>query len=325
MTLQQLRYAITISETGSLNKAAEILYVAQPTLTGAMQDLEKELGITIFHRSGRGVSLTNDGVEFISYARQLYHQYESIMDKYGKSGTLKKKFGVSTQHYSFAVKTFVEMVKYFNTAEYEFAIRETKTRDVIEDVSSMRSEIGILYLSDFNRNIITKLLKSNDLEFYKLIDCKAYVYLWKGHPLANRAAIRMEQLSEYPCLSFEQGGNSSFYYAEEILSTNEYPRTIKANDRATMLNLMVGLNGYTLCSGIICEELNGTDYVAVPFEADSDDTGSQMEIGYIVKKNQILSKMGNLYISKTKQYLREQSKNKSQNTSVENLRTRDEL
>lgn len=308
MTLQQLRYAITISETGSLNKAAEILYVAQPSLTGAMQDLEKELGITIFHRSGRGVSLTNDGVEFISYARQLYHQYESIMDKYGKSGTLKKKFGVSTQHYSFAVKTFVEMVQYFNTAEYEFAIRETKTRDVIEDVSSMRSEIGILYLSDFNRNIITKLLKSNDLEFYKLIDCKAYVYLWKGHPLANRSAIRMEQLSEYPCLSFEQGGNSSFYFAEEILSTNEYPRTIKANDRATMLNLMVGLNGYTLCSGIICEELNGTDYVAVPFEADSEDTGSQMEIGYIVKRNQILSKMGNLYISKTKQYLREQSK-----------------
>ena len=246
MTLQQLHYAITISETGSLNKAAEILYVAQPSLTGAMHDLEKEIGITIFHRSGRGVTLTNDGMEFITYARQVYHQYETLMEKYGKLGTLKKKFGVSTQHYSFAVKTFVEMVKNFNTAEYEFAIRETKTREVIEDVSSMRSEIGILYLSDFNRNIITKLLKSNDLEFHKLIECKAYVYLWRGHPLANQAVICMEQLSEYPCLSFEQGSNSSFYFAEEILSTSEYPRTIKANDRATMLNLMVGLNGYTL-------------------------------------------------------------------------------
>lgn len=306
MTLQQLHYAITISETGSLNKAAEILYVAQPSLTGSMQDLEKELGITIFHRSGRGVSLTNDGMEFITYARQVYHQYETLMDKYGKSGAMKKKFGVSTQHYSFAVKTFVEMVKNFNTAEYEFAIRETKTREVIEDVSTLRSEIGILYLSDFNRNVITKLLKSNDLEFHRLIDCKVYVYLWKGHPLAGETIIRMDQLNEYPCLSFEQGGNSSFYFAEEIFSTAEYPRIIKANDRATMLNLMVGLNGYTLCSGIICEELNGADFVAVPFETDSDDANGPMEIGYIVKKNQIPSKMGELYIEEIKRYLTEQ-------------------
>lgn len=307
MTLQQLHYVITISETGSLNKAAEILYVAQPSLTGSMQDLEKELGITIFHRSGRGVSLTNDGLEFITYARQIYNQYETLMDKYGKSGTLKKKFGVSMQHYSFAVKTFVEMVKNFNTAEYEFAIRETKTREVIEDVNTLRSEIGILYLSDFNRNIITKFLKANDIEFHKLIDCKVYVYLWKGHPLANEKSICMEQLNEYPCLSFEQGSNSSFYFAEEIFSTNEYPRTIKANDRATMLNLMVGLNGYTLCSGIICEELNETDFVAVPFETKGDDMNNHMEIGYIVKKNQILSKMGNLYIKETKHYLTEQT------------------
>lgn len=159
MTLQQLHYAIIISEIGSLNKAAEILYVAQPSLTGAMQELEKELGVTIFHRSGRGVTLTNDGVEFITYARQVYHQYELLMEKYGACGTLKKKFGVSAQHYSFAVKAFVEMVKQFNTAEYEFAIRETQTRTVIEDVSTLRSEIGILYLSSFNRAAITKLLK----------------------------------------------------------------------------------------------------------------------------------------------------------------------
>ena len=305
MTLQQLHYAITISETGSLNKAAEILYVAQPSLTGSIQDLEKELGITIFHRSGRGVSLTNDGMEFITYARQIYHQYETLMEKYGKSGTLKKKFGVSAQHYSFAVKTFVEMVKNFNTAEYEFAIRETKTREVIEDVSNMRSEIGILYLSDFNRNVLTKLFKSHDLAFHKLIDCKVYVYLSKGHPMAKEPVIRMEQLAEYPCLSFEQGSNSSFYFAEEIFSTQEYPRTIKANDRATMLNLMVGLNGYTLCSGIICEELNGGDYVAIPFETEEE--ANHMEIGYIVKKNQILSKMGALYIQEAQRYLSEQT------------------
>ncbi|MCM1271865.1 MAG: LysR family transcriptional regulator substrate-binding protein, partial [Ruminococcus flavefaciens] len=213
--------------------------------------------------------------------------------------------GVSTQHYSFAVKSFVEMVKQFNTAEYEFAIRETKTMDVIDDVNTLKSEIGILYLSDFNRNVMQKLLRSNDIEFHKLIDCRAYVYLWKGHPLANNKFITMDELGEYPCLSFEQGGNSSFYFAEEILSTNEYPRIIKANDRATMLNLMVGLNGYTLCSGIICEELNGSDYAAIPFKMDSDSTEGIMEIGYIAKKNQILSDMGQRYIRETEKYLHE--------------------
>ena len=303
MTLQQLHYAITIAECGSLNKAAEALYVAQPSLSSSMQELERELGIKIFHRSGRGVSLTQDGTEFLLYARQVYSQYESLLEKYGKSQNLKKKFGVSTQHYSFAVKAFVELVKSFDTSVYEFAIRETKTMDVISDVGNMKSEIGILYLSDFNRSAINKLLRANSLEFHHLINCNAYVYLWSGHPLAKEKSITFEQLKDYPCLSFEQGDSSSFYFAEEILSTNEYTRTIKACDRATMLNLMIGLNGYTLCSGIICEELNGDDYVAVPFCADSVDENSVMEIGYITKKSTSLSRIGELYIKEIKNYL----------------------
>ena len=303
MTLQQLNYVITISECGSLNKAAEILYVAQPSLTGAVKELEKELGITIFNRSGRGVTLTNDGTEFLLYARQVYAQYKELLEKYGKAGSLKKKFGVSTQHYSFAVKAFVEMVKTFDTSKYEFAIRETKTKEVIDDVSTMRSEIGILYLSDFNRKALLKILSSQQLEFHSIIHCKPYVYLWKGHPLAKKKSITLPELQQYPCLSFEQGESSSFYYAEEILSTCEYPRIIKANDRATMLNLMIGLNGYTLCSGIICEELNGDDYLAVPFEAEDKAVDDTMEIGYIIRKNTLLSKMGRLYIEEIKKYL----------------------
>lgn len=304
MTLQQLNYVITISECGSLNKAAEILYVAQPSLTGAVKELEKELGITIFNRSGRGVTLTNDGTEFLLYARQVYAQYKELLEKYGKAGNLKKKFGVSTQHYSFAVKAFVEMVKTFDTSKYEFAIREAKTKEVIDDVSTMRSEIGILYLSDFNRKALLKILSSQQLEFHSIIHCKPYVYLWKGHPLAKQKSITLPELQQYPCLSFEQGESSSFYYAEEILSTCEYPRIIKANDRATMLNLMIGLNGYTLCSGIICEELNGDEYLAVPFEAEDKAVDDTMEIGYIIRKNTLLSKMGRLYIEEIKKYLK---------------------
>ena len=303
MTLIQLHYLIVIAETNSLNKAAEQLYVSQPSLTSAIKELEKELGVTLLYRSGRGVTLTNDGVEFLLYAKQLYSQYEAVLEKYGMGGAHKKKFGVSTQHYSFAVKAFVDMAKEFDMPRYEFAVRETRTAEVIRDVSTMKSEIGILYLCDFNRKSMEKLLKSASLEFHHLIECQAYVYIWKKHPLAKEKTIQFEQLNGYPCLSFEQGENSSFYFAEEILSTNEYSQVIKANDRATMLNLMVGLNGYTLCSGIICEELNGSDYIAVPFQEDEQNPNSVMEIGYVVRKNTILSKMGELYVDKLKKYL----------------------
>ena len=303
MTIQQIYYAITISEQGSFNKASEVLYISQPSLTEAVKELEKELGISIFHRSGKGVTLTSDGAEFISYAHELYSQYENIIDRYGEKGKLKKKFAVSTQHYSFAVKSFVELVKQLSTDEYEFAIREVRTQKVIDDVGSLKSEIGILYISDFNAPLLTKIFRTNKLEFHELITCDAYVYLWKGLPLAKNKSIRFDELTKYPSLSFEQGGNNSMYFDEEILSNHHYPRTIKATDRATMLNLMVGLNGYTLCSGIICEELNGSDFAAVPFEPDEEHPGSKMKIGYITKKNIRLSTVGKIYVEELKKYL----------------------
>ena len=302
MTLQQLNYIITISESGSINKAAERLYVSQPSLTSAIKELERELGIVLFNRTGRGVTLTADGMDFLPYARQVYEQYLNLLDKYGKAGERRQKFGVSTQHYSFAVKAFVEMVKNYDVAKYEFALRETRTLDVINDVAQMVSEIGILYLSEFNRRAILKLLNGSGLVFHHLIDCRTYVYLWRGHPLAGRESIRLADLAPYPCLSFEQGENSSFYFAEEILSTNEYPRLIRTSDRATNLNLMTALNAYTLCSGIICGELNGPDFVAVPYEGGSSAEGV-MDIGYITRANAILSAIGARYLQEIRNYL----------------------
>lgn len=303
MTLQQIFYAITIAEMGSMNKAAEKLYVSQPSLTSAIKELERDTAITIFSRTGRGVVPTKDGEEFLMYARQVYQQYELLQQKYAHQEAVKRKFGVSTQHYSFAVKAFVETVKQFGTRQYAFAIREEKTMEVLQDVGNLRSEIGILYLSNFNRKIIEKMLREYELAFHKLMDCHAFVYLWKHHPLANETSIRFEQLGDYPCLSFEQGDKGSVYFAEEILSEKEYAQTVKVCDRATMLNLMVGLNGYTLCSGIICSELNGGDYVVVPFEPDDENQNSVMEIGYITKKHSLLSEVGALYINEVKRYL----------------------
>ncbi|MCM1507711.1 MAG: LysR family transcriptional regulator [Ruminococcus flavefaciens] len=299
MTLQQLNYAIVISDVGSMNKAAEQLYIAQPSLTSAIKELEKEIGITIFNRGARGITLTADGSEFITYARQVYQQYENLQEKY-TGGGLKRKFGVSAQHYSFAVQAFVEIVKEFNTHEYEFAIRETKTADVINDVSSLKSEIGIIYLSNFNRHVITKLLESNHLEFHHLIDCDIFAYLWKNHTLAGKESVIIDELKEYPCLTFEQGDKSSFYFAEEIIDTANFSRVIKASDRCTMLNLMKGLNGYTFCSGIICNELNGSEYIAVPIKDATDN----MEIGYITKKNTVTSHIGKIYIEKLEAFLK---------------------
>ena len=297
MTLQQIKYVIAIANTNSMNEASKNLFVSQPSLSSAIKELEDELQITIFSRTNKGVVITQEGEEFLIYAKQILDQVELLEEKY-INHDIKKKFGVSTQHYSFAVKEFVEMVKDFDMNKYEFAIRETRTNSILEDVKNGKSEIGILYINDFNEKVIHKLLKSNELQFEELIKCKGYVYLWKDHPLAKNKIITMKELEDYPCLAFEQGENNSFYFAEEILSTYNYPKIIKACDRATMLNLMVGLNGYTLCSGIICEELNGSDYRAVPLE-----TEQIMKIGYITRKNSVISNIGKMYIDEIKKYL----------------------
>ena len=202
MTIQQLNYVIAVAEAGSFNKAAERLYVSQPSVTSAVKELEKELGIVIFNRGGRGVSLTAEGLAFLPYARQVCDPYRTLLDAYAGPGERKQKFAVSTQHYSFAVKAFVELTRTFDVAEYEFAIRETRTRDVLDDVSASRSEIGILYLNDFNRRALMKLISSAGLVFFPLIRCDAYVYLWKGHPLAGRKEIAYDDLLPYPCLAF---------------------------------------------------------------------------------------------------------------------------
>jgi DNA-binding transcriptional LysR family regulator len=297
MTLAQLRYAITVAGASSMNEAARKLFISQPSLSAAIKELEEEVGVELFKRTNRGISVTLEGEEFIGYARQVVEQYNLIESKYILKENTKKKFGVSMQHYTFAVKAFVEMVKQFGMDEYEFEIHETKTYDVIEDVKNCKSEIGVLYINDFNKKVLTKLFHQSGVEFHELLKCHIYVYLWKGHPLASKKEITLEELEEYPCLSFDQGHNNSFYFAEEVLSTYDYKRLIKANDRATFLNLMIGLNGYTLCSGIMCEELNGSDYCAVKLKSDEI-----MTIGYISRKGVPISPLGKKYLEEISKY-----------------------
>ena len=296
MTLQQLKYALTIADCGSMNEAAKQLFISQPSLSETMKELETEIGLDIFLRSNRGIVITPEGEEFLGYARQVTEQFGLLQSKYIDK-KVKEKFSVSTQHYTFAVKAFVETVKQIGMEQYEFAVHETTTISVIENVKNFKSEIGVLYENDFNEKVLNKMFKENGLEFVELFSCDTFVYLWSGHPLAKQDVITMEELDEYPCLSFDQKKNNSLYLAEEMKSTYEYKRLIKANDRATLLNLMIGLNAYTLCSGIICEDLNGDDYKAVPLKETE-----KMRIGYIKRKGAKVSHIGELYIEELKKY-----------------------
>lgn len=297
MTLTQLVYAVKIADTKSMNKAASELFVSQPALSGAIRDLEDEIHTKLFIRSNRGIVITTEGEEFLSYARQMVELNKLIDDRYIEEKQYRKKFSVSMQHYSFAVEAFIKLANQLSVGEFELAVHETKTHEVIENVKNFRSEMGVLFLNEFNEKVLNKIFTESELEFVPLFECGISVYLSKSHPLANKDRIKFEELSDYPCLSFEQGEKNSFYYTEEVLSTLNYKQIIKADDRATMLNLMVGMKGYTLCSGIICEELNGGDYISIPL-----DTEDKMTIGYLKRRKIPLTILGEKYIEILKKY-----------------------
>ena len=297
MTLIQLKYVIAVAGEYSLNDAAKKLYISQPSLSASIHSLEQEIGFDIFFRSKSGISLTPHGEEFLGYAKSVIEQYDVLEARYISHTDLKKKFSVSMQHYAFAVKAFTEVVKEYGMEEYEFEVHETRTHEVIENVRNNRSELGILCLNNYNRSVLSKIFRDGGLVFTPLFECGIYVYMWKHHPLAEQDKIRMEDLEAYPCLGFAQGDHNSFYYAEEVMSTHPYKQFIRASDRATMQNLMVGLNGYTLCSGIICEDLNGGEYCAV--RLDTDET---MMIGYITRKSMVLSEIGRKYLQEISKY-----------------------
>ncbi len=297
MTLNQLKYVIEISKQNSINEAAKRLFISQPSLTAALKSLEQEVGFDIFTRTNSGITLTVKGEEFLGYAKSVVEQYDILDAKYISKDSVKRTFQVSMQHYTFAVNAFMSVIEQYGMDEYEFEVHETRTHDVIDNVRNMKSEIGVLYMNDYNRTVLQKILRDAGLKFTPLFDCSIYAYMSKSNPLAEKKQITMKDLDKYPCLAFSQGEHNSFYFAEEVLSTYEYKRLIRVSDRATILNMMIGLNGYTLCSGIICEDLNGTDYCAVKLK-----TKEKMTIGYISRKHSKLSEMGQKYIEELSKY-----------------------
>ena len=299
MTLMQLRYAIMVADTGTITEAASKLYISQPSLTNAIHELEKEMNIVIFNRTNKGITISREGEEFLGYARQVLEQASILEDKYKSGNGGKKQYCISTQHYSFAVNAFVDLIKKYGQEEYDFSLRETQTYEIIDDVAKLRSEIGLLFINDFNEAVISKILRSQELEFHELYVAKPHVFISSKHPLAGKQIITNDELQKYPYLSFEQGEHNSFYFSEEIFSSSERKKNIRVRDRATLFNLLIGLNGYTVCSGVIDKKLNGKDIIAVPLADESD-----MRIGYITHKRGMLSRLGTTYLEAIRKYLK---------------------
>lgn len=298
MTIQQLKYVIEIAESGSISTAAGRLFITQPSLSKSVAELEKEMGITIFCRTSRGVYLSEDGTKFLSYARQVVEQAQLLEQQYKGGAHIRRVFAISAQHYAFVVNAFVELVKEYGEEKYEFSLRELRTNDIIEDVRTFRSELGIIFLSNFNREVIMRILQNADIQFYPLFSAKPHVFVSRRNPLAEREAVTLNDLKPYPRLTYEQGENNSFYFSEELHSTVESPKNIIVSDRATLFNLLIGLNGYTISSGILSSDLNGSDIVSIPLESDE-----QMDIGYICSRNKPLNKIGQRYIEHLKRYI----------------------
>lgn len=297
MTLQQLKYLVTVAECKNITEAAEKLFISQPSLSAAIHNLEQEMGVTAFVRSNKGVSVTREGEELLSFARNLLEQADIMKDRFCNDKNRSPKFSVSCQHYSFAVNAFVDVVNEYDANVYNFILRETQTGEIIDDVANGNSELGILYLSEHNEDVLTKLLKKNKLMFEEIFKASPHVFISKNHPLANKEIITLDELKPYPYLVYEQGERNSFYFSEEFLSVLDMPKSIQVRDRATLFNLAIGLNGFTVSSGVIDKELNGEDIISKKLDMDCT-----MRIGLIKKKNILLSRYANSYIEAIKKH-----------------------
>lgn len=298
MTILQLKYVIVIANSTSIREAASKLFITQPALSTAIRDLEEELGIKIFERTNKGISLSEQGREFLSYAKQAVSQYELIEDRYIEKDREKKHFSVSMQHYVFAVHAFVSAIRKCDVSRYVYSVNETRTDEVLTNVRDIKSEIGVISYSKSNENIIKKIFRKYQLVFHPLMVRETFAYVWKGHPLAHKKEISLEELEQYPCVSFDQSSDNEFYLSEEALGNYDFEKLIKSNDRATSAEIMAELNGYSIGTGIMIESVTLRDEFAAIKLKEEDP----LTIGYITRRNHKLSHIGEVYVEELNKY-----------------------
>jgi len=298
MTILQLKYVISIAGSKSLREAASRLYVSQPALSTAIRELEEELGIQLFERTNKGIRLTEQGNEFLAYAKEAVSRYELIEDRYLDRDKEKIHFSVSMQHYVFAVHAFIQVTREADPEKFVFSVHETRTDEVLNNVRSLKSEVGVVSFSRSNEKVMKKLFREYQLEFTPLLTRETFVYVWKDHPEAKRKELSLEDMKKYPCISFDQSSESEFYLTEEALGDYDFDKLIKTNDRATSAELMAALNGYAVGTGVMTSSLTLKEgFVTIKLKEEDPLT-----IGYIVRSNHALSEMGQRYIEELLKY-----------------------
>ncbi len=290
MTLQQLKYAVTVAECGTISAAAEKLFISQPSLTTAIRELETEMGVTIFSRTNRGVIVSREGEEFLGYARQILSQAQLLQERFSGREQGEKRFAVSSQHFNFTVLAFSRLVQNFRGPRYSFHFRETTTYEVLEDVSQLRSEVGILALNEDNERFLRRMFGKLGLEFTELKRVQAELFVSAEHPLAGRRFVTVEDVSPYPCITFEQGEHNGQFFFEGLSAVAaQSHKTICVRERATEYQLLRALNGFSPDVGV--SAMYREEFVSLPLEPKQFHT-----IGYILRRDVTPSPMTLEYI-----------------------------
>lgn len=298
MNINQLKYVLEVARSSSMREASTKLYVSQPALSASIHDLEEEIGILIFERTNKGISLTDEGREFLSYAKKAVGQYEILEERYLSTDSDKEHFSVSTQHYNFAIKAFTDVIREMEPDKFIFSIHETKTKEVLEDVRSLKSEVGIVPFSGSNEALIKKLFRDYQLDFVPLMRRDTYVYVWRSHPFAARDKVSIDEMSDYPCVSFDQSDDDNFYLTEEAMADYAFDKMIRSDDRATSMEIIAELDGYSIGSGM----LSGANAILQGLVAIKLKEEDPLTIGYITRKGSAMSAYGRKYLEELMKY-----------------------
>lgn len=292
MTLQQMRYLIVIAECGSISAAAQALFVSQPSLSGALKEVERETGVSVFRRTNHGVEPTPEGLELLAMVRQVVQMDDMIAARYGRGGEGAAEFlSVSGQRYSFVTEAFAALMRARSGSRYSFALRETDTREVIDDVRALRSELGVLCLTSLNRGVIMRELDRAGLAFELALSAAPRLLVRAQHPLCARSSVRLEELEPYPRVVFDQGGGASAFYSEEPLPEAPFCGSIAVRDRSSIAAVLNLTDAYTIATGLRTQGMD-EGVITVPLATDE-----RMEIGCIRNPRIALSDLAREFLS----------------------------
>ena len=298
MKLQQLRYVVKVAECGSITEASRRLFVSQPSITASIRDLENEMGVHIFERTNKGVIVSEEGETFLGYARQVLDQADLLEDKYKGASEQVPHFSVSCQHYSFAVNAFVDVIREFDAARYDFTLREEQTHEIIEDVAHMKSELGILYLSEHNREVIERMLAANELVFEGLFCAAPHIFVCADHPLAGRDPFPPEALEKYPLILLDEGDDYEIQAVFDHYGVHPRIQYTVQQDQ-TILAMVSGGLGISIMEELMLYKC------AYPLASSTLPRRFHRDIGICVKDKNALSHSTQVFIDHARRWVLE--------------------